>query len=88
MRAGPGSFYEVLKILPLLTEPEDPEAPAFDVVAPSLPNFGFSDGVSKKGFSISQYAETLHKVMLNLEYDKYGMLAEPIPTHILACECD
>ncbi|PWI66482.1 hypothetical protein PCL_04895 [Purpureocillium lilacinum] len=67
----PGSFYEVLKILPLLTEPEDPEAPAFDVVAPSLPNFGFSDGVSKKGFSISQYAETLHKVMLNLEYDKY-----------------
>ncbi|KAJ6443484.1 putative serine hydroxymethyltransferase, mitochondrial [Purpureocillium lavendulum] len=92
----PGSFYEVLKILPLLTEPEDPDAPAFDVVAPSLPNFGFSDGVNKKGFSISQYAETLHKVMVNLEYDRYvtqggdwgyiitRLIGAQYPTHCLA----
>ncbi|KAM5343318.1 hypothetical protein ACJ41O_014284 [Fusarium nematophilum] len=66
----PGSFLEVLKILPLLTEPEN--GPSFHVVAPSLPNFGFSDGVSKPGFSLPQYAETVHKVMLNLGYDKYG----------------
>jgi pimeloyl-ACP methyl ester carboxylesterase len=41
-------------------------------VAPSLPNFGFSDGVKKRGFGIPQYAETLHKLMLNLGYSKYG----------------
>lgn len=60
----------MLKILPLLTDRND--GPSFHVVAPSLPNFGFSDVVRKKGFGIPQYAETLHKVMLNLGYDKYG----------------
>ncbi|KAK5988592.1 Putative epoxide hydrolase [Cladobotryum mycophilum] len=67
----PGSFLEVAKVLPLLTEPKDEDAPSFHVVAPSLPNFGFSDAVTKKGFSLAQYAETMHKVMLKLGYDKY-----------------
>jgi len=61
---------EVAKILPLLTDSE--QGPSFHVVAPSLPNYGFSDGVNKRGFSIPQYAETCHKLMLNLGYDKYG----------------
>ncbi|KAH7250795.1 hypothetical protein MRS44_000063 [Fusarium solani] len=65
----PGSFLEVVKLLPLLTDPKD--GPSFHVVAPSLPNFGFSDGVSKRGFGIPQYAEAMHKLMLNLGYDKY-----------------
>jgi len=54
--------------------------PAFHVVAPSLPNFGFSDGVRKKGFALPQYAETCHKLMLSLGYDKYGKstLAEEV----------
>lgn len=72
MRVGPGSFIEVVKILPLLTNPDN--GPSFHVVAPSLPNFGFSDAVTKKGFGIPQYAETMHKVMLALGYDKYGKL--------------
>ena len=42
----PGTFYEMHKIIPLLTDPAayggDPED-SFDVVAPSLPGFGFSD---------------------------------------------
>lgn len=66
----PGSFIEVLKILPLLTEPAN--GPSFHVVAPSLPNYAFSEGVQKKGFSIPQYAEAMHKVMVKLGYDKYG----------------
>lgn len=45
----PGSFIEVIKMLPLLTKAGDgdKEGPAFHVVAPSLPNYGFSEGVSK-----------------------------------------
>jgi pimeloyl-ACP methyl ester carboxylesterase len=66
----PGSFLEVIKILPLLTDPKE-GGPSFHVVAPSLPNFGFSGLVSKKGFGIPQYAEAIHKVMLNLGYDQY-----------------
>jgi pimeloyl-ACP methyl ester carboxylesterase len=42
----PSTFYEMLEIIPLLTDPArfggDP-ADAFDVVAPSLPGYGFSD---------------------------------------------
>ncbi len=74
-RAGPGSFIEVVKILPLLKG--DGQSPGFDVVAPSLPNFGFSSGVSKAGFGQEQYAETCHKLMLSLGYNEYGKPANP-----------
>jgi len=64
----PGSFIEVLHLLPLLSKPG---GPAFHVVAPSLPNFGFSEGAKKRGFAVAQYAETCHKLMLQLGYDEY-----------------
>lgn len=67
----PGNFLEVVKLLPLLAKQTGGKAPAFDVVAPSLPNFGFSDGVKKRGFALRQYAETCHKLMLQLGYDRY-----------------
>ncbi|KAL8676881.1 MAG: hypothetical protein Q9186_006635 [Xanthomendoza sp. 1 TL-2023] len=66
----PGSFLEVTKILPLLSNVKDGE-PAFHIVAPSLPNFGFSQGVKKKGFSVPQYAEVCHNLMLRLGYPQY-----------------
>ncbi|KAK0707451.1 Alpha/Beta hydrolase protein [Lasiosphaeris hirsuta] len=90
----PGSFLEVTKILPLLVSPED--GPSFHVVAPSLPNFGFSGGPSKPGFGIAQYAECLHKLMLRLGYNKYvtqggdwgfaitRLMGIKYPTHCLA----
>ena len=40
-------------------------------MAPSLPNYGFSDGVNKKGFGIAQYAETCHELMQKLGYTEY-----------------
>ncbi|KAI0122297.1 epoxide hydrolase 1 [Daldinia grandis] len=67
----PGSFIEVSKILPLLTAGAREDEPAFHVVAPSLPNFGFSQATSKPGFGIAQHAEVCHKLMLRLGYDKY-----------------
>lgn len=68
----PGSFYEAIKLLPLLTHPGDPDnQPSFNVVVPSLPNFGFSAAVTKPGFGPNQYAETCHKLMLQLGYDRY-----------------
>ncbi|KAJ4159160.1 uncharacterized protein LMH87_008072 [Akanthomyces muscarius] len=65
----PGSFLEVVKLIPLLTASKG--KPSFHVVAPSLPNFGFSDAVQKPGFSTTQYAETVHKLMLKLGYTSY-----------------
>lgn len=78
MCEGPGSFLEVTKILSQLTE-GGTDVPAFHVVAPSLPNFGFSSGVKKKGFGLAQYAETCHRLMLKLGYDQYGELPSSIP---------
>ncbi|KAK1225743.1 hypothetical protein PQX77_011304 [Marasmius sp. AFHP31] len=67
----PGSFIEVRKILPLLTAPVEDGQPSFDVVALSLPGYGFSEGTKKKGFDLTKYAETGHKLMLALGYDEY-----------------
>ncbi|KAL4927152.1 epoxide hydrolase [Aspergillus undulatus] len=65
----PGSFIEATKLIRLLTS-GDRDKPAFDVVAPSLPNFGFS---SARGFGLHQYAEAMHKVMIALGYKEYGL---------------
>ena len=73
----PGSFIEVSKLLPLLSgrnqddNDNDIGCPSFHVVAPSLPNFGFSSGVTRSGFGLLQYAEAAHKLMLKLGYDQY-----------------
>ncbi|KAF2750196.1 alpha/beta-hydrolase [Sporormia fimetaria CBS 119925] len=67
----PGSFLEVTKILPLLASSPENGGPAFDVVAPSLPNFCFSSGVKQKGFAQKEYAETCHQLMLKLGYEQY-----------------
>ncbi|KAK8116983.1 uncharacterized protein PG998_005264 [Apiospora kogelbergensis] len=66
----PGSIYEGSKIIEPLTQPGS-NGLSFHVVVPSLPNYGFSGGVSKRGFSIDQYAEVLNKLMLKLGYDQY-----------------
>ena len=61
---GPGSFLEVLKILPLLTA-DSSDHPSFHVVAFSLPGFGFSEAPKKPGFGGHQYAEV--NVSSNIE---------------------
>ena len=61
---------EAIKILPLLTRPENGQT--FHVVAPSLPNFGFSEAVKKSGFHLHHYVEVMHQLMMKLGYSKYG----------------
>lgn len=77
----PGSFLEASKLLPLLTA-KSPENPSFHMVVPSLPNFGFSDGIKKKGFALDAYAETLHKLMIALGYNEYVVQGGDWGTHI------
>ncbi|RYO89686.1 hypothetical protein DL766_007213 [Monosporascus sp. MC13-8B] len=72
LHGWPGHFQEAAKILgPLVEGGDGRERPAFDVVVPSLPNFGFSAGTKKRGFAIEQYAETVNKLMLRLGYEEY-----------------
>lgn len=67
----PGNFTECYKLIPLLTEPSNPKAQAFHVIAPSLPGFVFSSSPTKPGFGIIQIAATLNKLMTSLGYPKY-----------------
>ncbi|KAH6692891.1 Alpha/Beta hydrolase protein [Leptodontidium sp. MPI-SDFR-AT-0119] len=61
LHGWPGSFIEVTKLLPLLKGEDGKQA--FHVVAPSLPNYGFSGRVTKKGFGLGQYAEAVNNLM-------------------------
>ena len=66
----PGSFLEVAKIIDGLVDGGSVQ-PSFDVVAPSLVGYGFSEGAHRKGFGIEQHARTYHELMFQLGYDEY-----------------
>jgi pimeloyl-ACP methyl ester carboxylesterase len=66
----PGSYLEVTKMLPSLSQSNN--GVSFHVVAPSLPNFGWSQGVKAKGFGLAQYAEVCDQLMRSLGYKRYA----------------
>lgn len=71
----PGSFWEVHKIIGPLTDPAayggDP-ADAFDVVAPSLPGYGFSPHPGRPGVGPTAIANAFHTLMTEeLGYPRY-----------------
>lgn len=65
----PGSYVEVTKMLPALTQSS--AGVSFHVVAVSLPNFAWSEGPKTTGFGLREHAETCHRLMLSLGYAKY-----------------
>jgi pimeloyl-ACP methyl ester carboxylesterase len=81
----PGNFLEVTKILKPLTERDGVSTPAFHIVAPSLPNFGFSQGTKKRGFAMEQYAETMNNLMAKLGYDQYVTQGGKRPPLAVVC---
>jgi microsomal epoxide hydrolase len=72
----PGSIYEFMRVIPMLTDPvahggraED----SFTVVAPSLPGYGFSEPSKNRAMNIQAIAEIFHKLMTEvLGYSRYG----------------
>jgi len=71
----PGSFVEMIRIIPLLTDPGahggDP-ADSFDVVVPSLPGYGYSDRPTTRGMNAFRIAELWIELMESLGYDRFG----------------
>jgi microsomal epoxide hydrolase len=71
----PDSFHRFIKLIPILTDPAahggDP-ADAFDVVAPSLPGYGFSEP-RRQGGGAFGFGEVMHRLMTDtLGYDRYA----------------
>jgi pimeloyl-ACP methyl ester carboxylesterase len=71
----PGSFLEMLRILPLLTDPAahgaDPED-AFDVVVPSLPGYGYSECPASSGMNSFRIAGLWVELMHALGYERFA----------------
>ncbi|MEY4642855.1 MAG: hypothetical protein RLZZ227_2849 [Pseudomonadota bacterium] len=76
LHGWPGSFVQMLRLVPLLTNPAAqgmPDAPAFHVVVASLPGFGFSDAAKASGLAMEGIAVLMNKLMVDvLGYQQYG----------------
>lgn len=71
----PGSFVEMTKLIPLLTDPAahgGDANDAFDVVVPSLPGYGFSDHPRERGMDPARIAALWTRLMAELGYGRFG----------------
>ncbi len=72
----PSSFTQMLKIIPLLTDPESyggDAADTFDIIVPSLIGYGFSDRPTKPGMTVSRIADLWTRLMTEtLGYQRFA----------------
>jgi pimeloyl-ACP methyl ester carboxylesterase len=72
----PGSFVEMLDIIPYLTDPArfgGSESDAFDVIVPSLPGYGFSSAPTVPGVGAGQTARLWAALMGKLGYGRFAL---------------
>ncbi|MFC8872637.1 epoxide hydrolase [Streptomyces sp. NPDC057148] len=67
----PGSVAEFTDVVEELADPEDADAPAFHVVAPSLPGFGYSDKPAVTGWGTEKIAAAWVELMGRLGYGRF-----------------
>jgi pimeloyl-ACP methyl ester carboxylesterase len=67
----PGSIAEFIDVVDKLADPSSAETPAFHVVIPSLPGFGYSDKPTTTGWGIEKIAAAWVELMRTLGYDKF-----------------
>jgi pimeloyl-ACP methyl ester carboxylesterase len=76
LHGWPGTFIQMLKLVPLLANPAAhgmPNAPSFHVVAASLAGFGLSDAATAPGLAMERMAGIMNKLMVDvLGYKRYG----------------
>ncbi len=82
LHGWPSSFWQMLKVIPLLTDPArhggDP-ADAFDVVVPSLPGYGFSDRPTAPGMGVGRIADLFARLMTDeLGYARFATRASDL----------
>ncbi|OAD56030.1 Juvenile hormone epoxide hydrolase 1 [Eufriesea mexicana] len=67
----PGSVVEFQKIIPMLTKPWPTQDFVFEVIAPSLPGYGFSEGAVRPGMATAQMAVVFKNLMQRLGFEKF-----------------
>ncbi|XP_066600439.1 juvenile hormone epoxide hydrolase 1-like [Prorops nasuta] len=71
LHGWPGSVVEFQKIIPMLTTAPADKNFVFEVIVPSLPGYGFSDGAVRPGLGASQIAVVMKNLMLRLGHEKF-----------------
>ncbi len=69
----PGSIVEFLGLIEPLARPKDGSTPAFHVIVPSLPGFGFSGPTTSPGWDPRRMAKAFVVLMDRLGYSRYGV---------------
>lgn len=75
LHGWPGSFLEMLKLVPRLTDPAaygGDSADSFDVIVPSLPGFGFSSSPTERGMNTARMADLFAELMSQLGYERFA----------------
>jgi pimeloyl-ACP methyl ester carboxylesterase len=77
LHGWPSTALEWAAVIPDLASPGNASEPAFHVVAPDIPGYGFSPALngSRVGVSGTEYASMFASLMQQLGYDKYIVYA-------------
>jgi juvenile hormone epoxide hydrolase len=70
LHGWPGSVREFYDFIPMLTKPSKDNI-AFEVIAPSLPGYGWSEGAAKKGLGATTMAVVLRNLMIRAGFEKF-----------------
>lgn len=79
LHGWPSSFVQMLPIIPLLTAGEEP----FDVVALSLPGYGFSDRPRTPGTDVTRITDLAVQTMAALGYDRFAARGSDLGAGVL-----
>ncbi|MBO0811300.1 MAG: alpha/beta fold hydrolase [Microlunatus sp.] len=91
----PGSIAEFIDVVDELADPQAADTPAFHVVVPSLPGFGYSDKPATTGWGTEKIAAAWVELMGRLGYHRFAahggdwggnittVLAGRFPAHVL-----
>jgi len=71
LHGWPGSVREFYEMIPLMITPQKGRNFVFEVIIPSLPGYGFSQGAAKPGLGTAQMAVIFKNLMKRLGFDKY-----------------
>lgn len=68
----PGSVWEFHGIVDALADPHDASLPAYHVVCPSIPGYGFGGPTRERGWDVARVARAFAELMRRLGYERYG----------------
>ena len=82
LHGWPSTSLEWEKVILPLTNPGDDSLPAFHVIAPDLPGYGFSPAPKAPGLGAAEHASVFASLMAQLGYDRYVLYSTDAGTFI------